>query len=185
MSSKIIAAFAVLAMPLVAFATEYQTVERPRQECWNEQVAVQAAYPNVGGAIVGGLAGGLLGNQIGNGNGRTLATALGAVTGAVVGDRMTSYGPAYQNVKRCRTVYDQVQIPVMQPPVQYTPPVQYMQPPVQYMPQPVQYLPQPVQIIEQQPAYYVVPGRSPRYYREPWDRGWHGRRQGHHDRDED
>jgi uncharacterized protein YcfJ len=170
MSSKILGAIVIFALPLVASATEYQTVERPRQECWNEQVPVQTAYQGYGGAIVGGLAGGILGNQVGGGNGRTIATALGAVTGAVVGDRMSSSAPSYQTVKRCRTVVDQVQVPVMRPPVQY-------------VPQPVQYISQPIQIIEEPPAYYVVPEEP--HYREYWNRGWHGGHHRHHHDDDD
>ena len=87
--TKILAGVAfVLAIPLTASATEYRTINHPRQECWNEQVA-QPGAGGYGGAIVGGLTGGLLGNQIGRGNGRVAATAVGAATGAVVGDRIS------------------------------------------------------------------------------------------------
>jgi uncharacterized protein YcfJ len=175
MLTRIFALATALVLPVAASATEYQTVERPRQECWNEQVPVQAAYPNVAGTLVGGLAGGLLGNQVGGGNGRAIATAVGALTGAMVGNGMTSYTTGYQNVQRCRTVYDEVRVPVMPSPVQsWAPPMQTMPQPVQYLPQPLQTIAQPVQVIEQQPVYYVVPG-APRYYREQWDHGWHGR----------
>jgi uncharacterized protein YcfJ len=61
---RLIAAIGVLALPLVAAATEYRTVEHPRQECWNEQVQVQSAGAGYGGTIIGGLAGGLLGSLI-------------------------------------------------------------------------------------------------------------------------
>ena len=98
----------LLSLPLVASATEYRTIERPRQECWNEQVA-QPYNGNYGGAIVGGLTGGLLGNQDGRGNGRTAATAVGAATGAVVGDRLSGAN-GYTTVQRCRTVIDREQI---------------------------------------------------------------------------
>ena len=103
---------ALLALPLVAAATEYRVIDHPRQECWNEQVAVRGNGNGYGGAIVGGLAGGLLGNQVGGGNGRTVATAVGAATGAVVGDRMSSNQPGYQTVQRCRTVIDQQRIAI-------------------------------------------------------------------------
>ena len=105
-------ALAMLTLPLVAAATEYQIVERPRQECWNEQVAVRGNGGGYGGAIIGGVTGGLLGNQVGGGNGRTVATAVGAATGAVVGDRISSGQPGYQTVQRCRTVYDQQRVAV-------------------------------------------------------------------------
>ena len=98
----------LLSLPLAASATEYRTVDHPRQECWNEQVAQQSPG-NYGGAIVGGLTGGLLGNQIGRGNGRVAATAVGAATGAVVGDRLSG-APGYTTVQRCRTVIDREQI---------------------------------------------------------------------------
>src|SRR5689334_23070197 len=83
MLRKIISTCVVLAVPVVAAATEYKTVERPRQECWNEQVAEQSGSQGIGGAVVGGIAGGIIGNQIGSGNGKTVATAVGAATGAV------------------------------------------------------------------------------------------------------
>jgi len=109
MQMKILSIIAALALPLAAHATEYQTVDHPRQECWNEQVAGQSG---LGGAIIGGIAGGLLGNQVGGGNGKTVATAVGAMTGAVVGDRLSTDGPSYQTVRRCRTVVDQERVPV-------------------------------------------------------------------------
>ena len=112
MSYKGLIAAALLAAPVLGMATEYRIVERPRQECWNEQVPVRAGG-DPGGAIIGGIAGGLLGNQVGNGNGRVVATAVGAMTGAVVGDRMSAGGVSYQTVQRCRSVMDQVREPVV------------------------------------------------------------------------
>jgi uncharacterized protein YcfJ len=107
----------LLALPLAATAAEYRIVDRPRQECWNEQVPVQTGGQGLGGAIIGGIAGGILGNQVGGGNGKTVATAVGAATGAVVGDRMSSRnapaGVAYQTVRRCRTVIEQVPVRVV------------------------------------------------------------------------
>ncbi|QYG08902.1 glycine zipper 2TM domain-containing protein [Janthinobacterium sp. PAMC25594] len=162
MKSKISLALLALALPAAAFATEYQTIERPRQECWNEQVQVQQRGYDAGGTIIGGIAGGLLGNQVGHGNGRTAATAVGAITGAMVGERMSSQ-PSYstQSVQRCRTVIERVQVPVYREPAQVW--------------------------VEQQPVYipraeyyYVRPGERER--REHWEHdGWHERR---HDRDE-
>lgn len=116
MLRKILIIGVVGAMPVMAVATEYQIVERPRQECWNEQVPVQAGGQGYGGAIIGGIAGGILGNQVGGGNGKTVATAVGAATGAVVGDRMaaqgSSQGTSYQTVQRCKTVVERVRVPV-------------------------------------------------------------------------
>lgn len=109
MLAKFLSVMAVLSAPFVALASDYQIIERPRQECWNEQ---QVAQPSgYGGAIIGGLTGGLLGNQIGGGNGRTAATAVGAATGAVVGDRLSG-APNYRNVQHCRTVVDRERVPV-------------------------------------------------------------------------
>jgi len=116
MLRKILSTGFLVAMPLVAAAAEYQIIERPRQECWNEQVPVQSGGQGVGGAIVGGIAGGIIGNQVGSGNGKTVATAVGAATGAVVGDRIAAQNAAprttYQTVQRCRTVMERVQVPV-------------------------------------------------------------------------
>ncbi|NEX60304.1 glycine zipper 2TM domain-containing protein [Noviherbaspirillum galbum] len=98
---------------VVSVSPQLEQVNRPRQECRTEYVAVQHQYPaqrGVGGSIVGGVAGGLLGNQVGNGNGRTAATAAGAIVGAIVGDRMENTAPGggavveQQPVQRCYTV---------------------------------------------------------------------------------
>lgn len=164
MLKKIANVLIVFALPLAASATEYQTVERPRQECWNEQVPVQTARQDYGGALLGGIAGGILGNQVGGGNGRTVATAIGAMTGAVVGDRMSAGGPAYQmqTVQRCRTVVDHVRVPV-----------EYEQ---------VEVIQAPPPVIVEQRSYFV---EQPGYYmerEEHWHRRWHGHR--HHDDDD-
>lgn len=134
MSNKLLAMLAMLILPLASHATEYRTVEKPRQECWNEQVPVQSADNGYGGAIIGGLAGGVLGNQVGRGNGKTVATAVGAAAGALVGDRVASGNPGYRTVQRCRTVVDYQQVPV------YREPVRIIRQPVQVIPAPVYYV---------------------------------------------
>jgi uncharacterized protein YcfJ len=121
---KLLSVLIFAAMPCAAAATEYQVVERPRKECWNEQVAVQSGSQGYGGAIVGGIAGGVLGNQVGGGNGKTIATAVGAATGAVVGDRMAGHGTSYQTVQRCRTVMETVEVPVSKHRGNFCPPGQ-------------------------------------------------------------
>jgi uncharacterized protein YcfJ len=161
MSNKISSAILLFALPLAAYATEFQMVERPRQECWNEQVPVQSAGSGVGGAIIGGIAGGLLGNQVGGGNGRTVATAVGAATGAVVGDRMSSGGTSYQTVQRCRTVVEQVRVPVVREAA------------------PVVIVRQPVPVVEER-VYYIEDERH-HHHHEHSDRGWHGRGHGRDD----
>lgn len=175
----LLCAATVLAFPLTAGATQYQIVDRPRQECWNEQVPVQASGQDFGGAILGGLAGGILGNQVGGGNGRTVATAVGAVTGAMVGDRMANNTrPGYQNVQRCRTVVDHVRVAVPDPAPMYVEPA-----PVYAPPQPVYVQPAPVVV---EPGYYVMPGGQPYYreydYREREYHRWHEHHR-HHDDD--
>lgn len=80
MIPKFLSCAIFLTMPVIATATEYRMVERPRQQCWNEQVAVRSSGSGYGGAVIGGIAGGLLGNRIGKGNGRAVATAIGAAT---------------------------------------------------------------------------------------------------------
>ncbi|MBK4735916.1 glycine zipper 2TM domain-containing protein [Noviherbaspirillum pedocola] len=175
MMIRALSLIAVLTFPVVASATEYRIVERPRQECWNEQVPVQRVGNDYGGVVLGGLAGGILGNQVGGGNGRAVATAIGAVTGALVGDQVANNsGPGYRSVQRCRTVMDQVREPVYQAPAPvYTAPA-----PVYVRPAPV-YVQAPPAIIEQ-PGYYVAPAQ-PVYYGDRWDHRWHHR----HHRDDD
>jgi uncharacterized protein YcfJ len=148
-------AMIAVALPLAASATEYQTVERPRQECWNEQVPVQAGAQGYGGAIVGGIAGGLLGNQVGNGNGRTVATAVGAMTGAMVGDRMSGgvSTVSYQNVQRCRTVVDHVQVPVAYQPVEVVRPAPVVYQRVEVV-RPVPVVERRVYVVENEEYYY-------------------------------
>ena len=85
----------------------YQSVNEPRQQCWNETVThYQESRPLNGGAILGGLTGGLLGAQVGKGNGRIVAAATGAAIGALVGDRLGDRGstvtPVSRVVQRCQ-----------------------------------------------------------------------------------
>jgi len=159
MSIKISSALALLALPLAVHATEFQIVERPRQECWNEQVPVQSAGSDLGSAIIGGIAGGLLGNQVGGGNGRTVATAVGAATGAMVGNRMSAGGTSYQTVQRCRTVMEQVQVPVVREAA------------------PVVIVRQPVPVVEER--VYYIEGERHHPHHDHYDRGWHGRGHGY------
>lgn len=94
---------------VVSATPEYDRVNVPRQECYDEY---QAAQPygerSYGGSVIGGITGALVGNQVGRGHGREAATALGAITGAIVGDRLQNQnmddnrGP--RNVRRCRAI---------------------------------------------------------------------------------
>ena len=85
----------------------YQTVNEPRQHCWNETVThYEPGYRSGGGAIIGGITGGLLGAHIGKGDGRIAAAATAAAIGAVIGDRLDnrdSYAvPVSREVQRCQ-----------------------------------------------------------------------------------
>jgi len=153
---RTVAALIIVAAPLVASATDYQVVERPRQQCWNEQVAVQS--PDYGGAVLGGIAGGILGNQVGRGNGRVVATAVGAATGALVGDRMSGgTRVGYQTVQQCRTVVERVRVPIV------------------YEPAPVRIMPAPVMVVQQ--PVYLSPEPYPyrRHHHHYYEERWHGR----------
>lgn len=141
----------MMAAPFAARATQYQVVEKPRQECWNEQVAVQGGGADYSGAVIGGLAGGLLGHTVGGGNGRNAATAVGAVTGALIGDRGWGNQGGVQTVQKCRTVMDRISVPVAE---YYVPPPVVVQ--QQYYP-----APQPV---------YRDDWRTDQYRREQWQR---------------
>ena len=154
-------AIAMLSLP--GFATQYQTVQRPRQECWNEQVPTQQGY---GGALLGGIAGGVLGHQVGGGRGKTAATAIGAVAGAVVGDRISASTPSHRSVRRCRTVMDLVRVPV------------YAEPqPIYVEPAPVYYDPVPVV----QPRIYFS-GPSMLWKDQLDERDWEGQGEHGHDK---
>lgn len=154
MRTRFLSTIALLALPLATFATEYQTVEHQRQECWNEQVATQSGGLGYDGVIVGGIAGGILGNQVGGGNGKAIATAVGAITGAIVGDRMAASAPSYQTVRRCRTVVDRELAPV------------YFEPTSEYS-EPVQVYYEAAPVVEQRRYYIERPEPS---HREQWRR---------------
>ncbi len=102
---------------------EFERVNRPRQECYNEIVEsrvrpVRPAPPprerDVGGTVLGGIVGGVIGNQFGKGHGREAATAAGAVAGALLGGQVDGrsepqYAPppdeyVEREVRRCRSV---------------------------------------------------------------------------------
>lgn len=64
-------------------------VDRPHQECWQEDVVhrdrgARSTTP----VVVGGILGGAVGHQIGNGRGRDIATVAGALLGASIGNDM-------------------------------------------------------------------------------------------------
>ncbi len=87
-----------------------ERISVPRQQCWNEQVAVhderrvrRASNDNYvressgggsgGGALLGAIIGGVLGHQMGNSSGgRDRGTAAGAILGGVIGSGVESSG---------------------------------------------------------------------------------------------
>ena len=85
----------------------YVTVERPRQECWND-VARQPAFGVTGQTIAGGVIGAAIGRQFGGGSGRDLATMLGAMAGSVVANERAQRNLGYRDVpvQRCEVVND-------------------------------------------------------------------------------
>ena len=91
----------------------YRTVrvDRPRQECWQQDVVhrdprARSATP----LVVGGILGGAVGHQIGNGRGRDIATVAGALLGASIGNdmRQQQYGGRewVSSEHVCRNVVD-------------------------------------------------------------------------------
>jgi uncharacterized protein YcfJ len=90
------------------------TVERPRQECWDEVVEVREPvlrYGVAGPTLAGGIIGAAIGRQFGSGDGRDALTVLGAVAGsAVAHDRAVrnaggqSVRLREETVQRCRVV---------------------------------------------------------------------------------
>lgn len=64
-------------------------VERPRQECWREQVVHrESASRSKTPMVVGGIIGGAIGNQFGKGRGKDAATIAGVLLGASIGNDM-------------------------------------------------------------------------------------------------
>ena len=71
-----------MSIPLV----RYVTVDRPRQECWDEIVTEPVRPFGVAGpTIAGGVVGAAVGRQFGSGSGQDALTLIGAVVGSAVG----------------------------------------------------------------------------------------------------
>lgn len=92
----------------------YRTVqvERPRQECWQEDVVHRdPGHRSATPLVVGGILGGAVGHQIGKGRGRDIATVAGAILGASIGNDVrnrNAYGGRewVQTENVCRNVVD-------------------------------------------------------------------------------
>ncbi|HEX6999285.1 MAG TPA: glycine zipper 2TM domain-containing protein [Gammaproteobacteria bacterium] len=83
----------------------YVTVERPRQECWQEVVYEPVHRTGVAGpTIAGGIVGAAIGRQFGSGSGRDAMTLIGSVAGAVVANQRAVRNQAYAGGTRAVTV---------------------------------------------------------------------------------
>jgi uncharacterized protein YcfJ len=87
----------------------YVTVDRPRQECWQD-VEYRTAVPGRVAAttLAGGIVGAAIGRQFGDGSGRDALTLMGAVAGSAVAHAHAvsrNPGSTYAvPVERCRVV---------------------------------------------------------------------------------
>ena len=86
-------------------------VERPRRECWEEEVyeevsAGPAHRPlgQAGPTIAGGILGGVIGHQFGGGSGKDAMTALGALMGAAIASDRAQRRAGYSTTREVRPV---------------------------------------------------------------------------------
>jgi uncharacterized protein YcfJ len=87
----------------------YVTVERPRQECWQDVEYRSADSGRVAGVtLAGGIVGAAIGRQFGDGSGRDALTLLGGLAGAAVAHehatRRLDASTYAVPVERCRVV---------------------------------------------------------------------------------
>jgi uncharacterized protein YcfJ len=92
----------------------YVTVDRPREQCWNETVREPVRPFGVAGqTAAGSIVGAAIGRQFGSGNDRDTLTVLGAVAGGAVAHRRAVVNAGYATrdvtVQRCEVVNDRVQ----------------------------------------------------------------------------
>lgn len=82
------------------------SVDRPRQECYDEEVTTAQTGNGGAGAVLGAVVGGVLGNVIGKGDGRKAATVAGAVAGGAIGHGVATRndGSQVDTRTRCRQV---------------------------------------------------------------------------------
>ena len=91
----------------------YVTVDRPREECWNEIVREPVRpYGVAGPTAAGSIVGAAIGRQFGSGNDRDALTVLGAVAGGVVAHQRAVRNGAGATrdvaVQRCEVVSNRV-----------------------------------------------------------------------------
>jgi uncharacterized protein YcfJ len=84
----------------------YVTVQRPRQECWDEVVYLRERNDRpirvAGPAIAGGLIGGAIGRQFGGGSGRDALTVIGALAGSAIASERAARNQNYAAVNPAR-----------------------------------------------------------------------------------
>lgn len=85
----------------------YVTVDRPRQECYDDYARRPAAGV-AGQTAAGAVIGAAIGRQFGGGSGRDLATAAGALFGGVIANQRAQRNLGYREVpvQRCDVVND-------------------------------------------------------------------------------
>jgi uncharacterized protein YcfJ len=91
----------------------YVTVDRPREQCWNEVVREPVRPFGVAGqTAAGSIVGAAVGRQFGSGNDRDTLTVLGAIAGGAVAHRRAVLNQGYATrdvaVQRCEVVHDRV-----------------------------------------------------------------------------
>jgi uncharacterized protein YcfJ len=85
----------------------YVTVERPRQQCWEDTVYQPDRPLRVAGTtLAGGIVGGAIGRQFGDGRGRDALTLIGSLAGAAVANQRAIRRNGYVAVpvERCELV---------------------------------------------------------------------------------
>ena len=91
----------------------YVTVDRPREQCWNEVVRERVPSLRVAGATAAGtVIGGAIGHQFGSGNDQDALTVIGAVAGGAIAHQRAVARNGYETrdvpVQRCEVVNDRV-----------------------------------------------------------------------------
>jgi uncharacterized protein YcfJ len=105
----VVSARVVAVEPMV----RYVTVNRPREQCWDEIVREPVRpYGVVGPTVAGSIVGAAIGRQFGSGNDRDALTVIGAVAGgAVAHQRAVRNGAGASRevaVQRCEVVNDRI-----------------------------------------------------------------------------
>ena len=105
----VVSARVVHVEPLV----RYVSVDRPREQCWDEIVREPVRPFGVAGqTAAGSIIGAAIGRQFGSGNDRDALTVLGAVAGGAVAHRRAVVNQGYAArdvaVQRCEVVHERV-----------------------------------------------------------------------------